>query len=390
MRSYKSSFSHALAAHPERLHLAAHSHHPWPDVSRNAQIAAWDDAARLLDGKWDRVLGEVLPEVRSRIAALLHLPDPSSVVVAPNTHEFLVRLASSFPHDRPVRLLSSGSEFHSFTRQAERWVEAGRATRDVVPVEPFDTFADRFAAVLAEDRHDLVWVSQVMFDSGWHFEEVFDVLTSAKTDAVLVVDGYHGFMALETSVGAASNRVFYVAGGYKYAMSGEGVCFLHCPPGVHERPVDTGWFAGFDTLARSDGGVAYAPDATRFFGSTFDPTGLYRFAAVQRWLADEGLTPRAIHDHVVAIQTAFLDHVRAGRAGSLSPDDVLPGPDSTRRGNFVCFRRDDAGAIARWLGERGVVVDARGDRLRVGFGIYHDLADAEHAATALGTVPARW
>ena len=47
---------------PERLHLAAHSHHLWPDVTRDAMLACWDDAARLLDHKWDRIFGEVLPE----------------------------------------------------------------------------------------------------------------------------------------------------------------------------------------------------------------------------------------------------------------------------------------------------------------------------------------
>ncbi len=31
---------------PERLHLAAHSHHLWPDASFDGQVECWDDAAR--------------------------------------------------------------------------------------------------------------------------------------------------------------------------------------------------------------------------------------------------------------------------------------------------------------------------------------------------------
>ena len=47
--SYKRLFSRSLQAAPDRLHMAAHSHHLWPDISRDAQIEAWDDAARLAD-----------------------------------------------------------------------------------------------------------------------------------------------------------------------------------------------------------------------------------------------------------------------------------------------------------------------------------------------------
>ena len=65
----------------------------------------------------------------------------------------------------------------------------------------------------------------------------------------VVVDGYHGFMAAPTDLSAVADRIFYVAGGYKYAMSGEGAAFLHAPPGFCPRPVVTGWYAEFGALA---------------------------------------------------------------------------------------------------------------------------------------------
>ena len=45
-------------ADPGRLHFAAHSHHLWPDASYDGQVACWEDAARLADRKWDRVIRE--------------------------------------------------------------------------------------------------------------------------------------------------------------------------------------------------------------------------------------------------------------------------------------------------------------------------------------------
>ena len=69
--SFKHLFSRALGAAPGRLHVAAHSHHLWPDASFAGQVEAWDDAARLADNKWDRVMGEVWPEAQAHVAGEL-------------------------------------------------------------------------------------------------------------------------------------------------------------------------------------------------------------------------------------------------------------------------------------------------------------------------------
>src|SRR5262249_58261115 len=120
---------------------------------------------------------------------------------------------------------------------------------------------------------------------------------------LVAFDGYHGFMALPTALAGNADRAFYLAGGYKYAMAGEGVCFMHCPGGFAMRPRDTGWFAAFGALERGGGGrVAYGKDGTRFMGATFDPTGLYPLAPVFDWIKGIGLTGEAIHDHVLDLE----------------------------------------------------------------------------------------
>ena len=69
--SFKPLFARALGAAPDRLHLAAHSHHLWPDASFAGQVACWEDAARLADSKWDKVMGEVWPAAQAEVAAEL-------------------------------------------------------------------------------------------------------------------------------------------------------------------------------------------------------------------------------------------------------------------------------------------------------------------------------
>ncbi|MGF1608182.1 MAG: hypothetical protein ACFCUQ_02215, partial [Kiloniellales bacterium] len=131
--SLKAHFSRALAADPERLHFAAHSHHLWPDVTHDAQQRCWDDAARLADRKWEHVFGAVYPAAQRGVARVLVLPDPASLAFAPNTHEFLMRLLSSFPPGKRLRVLTSDSEFHSFARQMRRLEEDGLAAVTSVP-----------------------------------------------------------------------------------------------------------------------------------------------------------------------------------------------------------------------------------------------------------------
>ncbi len=378
--SLKARFGRFLGADPGRLHFAAHSHHLWPDVTFAAQQRAWLDAAAHVDGKWERVVfGEVVPAVQRRLADVLGLPDPATIAFAPNTHELVVRLVSCL--EPPVSMLTTDGEFHSFARQTRRWEEAGLVKVERVAVEPFATFGGRFLAAVEAGGHDLVYVSHVFFDSGFVTPDLESVVAAAAPGFV-AIDGYHGFMALPTDLGPVAGRAFYLAGGYKYAMAGEGACFMHCPPGYGERPVDTGWFAAFGELesAPDDGGVAYAGGGARFAGATFDATALYRLNAVLAMLEEEGVTVAAIHEHVRRLQGRFL----AGVDGTmLDRESLVPDESAAERGHFLTFRRADAGAVHRALAGRNVVTDHRGDRLRLGFGIYHDEADVDELLARL-------
>jgi len=167
---------------------------------------------------------------------------------------------------------------------------------------------------------------------------------------------------------------FYLAGGYKYAMAGEGCAFLYAPPGFGPRPPVTGWYAEFDDLTLPPGSVGYAKDASRFMGATFDASGLYRFNAVQRTLADNGLTTERVSERATRLQNQFLDGI--GQTPLESADLLNPLNDGPHA-RFLAFRSPDA---QRWytdLKARNCITDVRGDVLRIGFGLYQDEGDVE-------------
>ena len=386
MLDLRSHFSRFLNAAPERLHFAAHSHHPWPNVAREAHLQAWDDAARLIDDKWEHVLGPVFDEFRAHAAGHLNLPDPGTIAVAPNTHEFLKRILSCFPAERPVRILTSDGEFHSFSRQVARLEEDEAVAVTRVPVEPITSFEDRFCAAAGEP-YDLVFVSQVFFNSGFA-ADMRRFVEAARDDAMVVIDGYHGFMARATDLSTIADRAFYIAGGYKYAMAGEGACFMHCPPGWGPRPRDTGWYTAFGHLAHAQQGqVGYSNDGWRFMGATFDPSGLYRFNAVMRWLGDEGITPAIIHAHAKALQQQFLQQIADVQA--LDEARLVVPPDEMRRGNFLTFETAQAQSLYAELKRQHVITDVRGNRLRIGFGLYQTQEEVDELVHRLrhGSAP---
>ncbi len=203
----------------------------------------------------------------------------------------------------------------------------------------------------------------MQFNSGQALADIERLAALARPDGPwVVIDGYHGFMATPTDLSGVADRIFYLAGGYKYAMAGEGVCFLHAPPGFAPRPEYTGWYAAFDSLTAKQGELGYAPDGRRFLGSTFDPSGLYRFNAVQRMLAHKGLTTAAISEHCNRLKSRFV------------AADPLPQLHriSGKEARFLALQGATAPAVYDALTACNVVTDLRGDVLRIGFSLYQD------------------
>jgi len=376
--SFKPLFSKALGAAPGRLHFAAHSHHLWPDASFEGQVECWEDAAAQADHKWDKVMGEVWPEAQGHIARELGTGDPSALVFSSNTHDFLIRLITAAPArgNGPLRVLTTDGEFHSARRQFARWAEAGWIVLDKIAAEPSDSLPDRFLAAAQQGDHDLIMISQVLFGNGRLFDRVDELSALARPDGPwVVIDGYHAFMALADPFGeAAARSAFYLGGGYKYAMAGEGCAFLHAPPGFGARPPVTGWFAEFEDLSLPPGSVGYARDANRFLGATFDPSALYRFNAVQRTLADHGLTTARISAHVGELQAQLVDGIAQT---ALAEAELLNPLDGSRHPRFLAFRSGDAQRWYQQLKAENCITDVRGDVLRIGFAVYHDPEDVE-------------
>jgi selenocysteine lyase/cysteine desulfurase len=329
------------------------------------------------------VMGEVWPAAQAQVAGELGTGQPDSVVFAPNTHQLLVSLFAAVSSTWPIRALTSDGEFHSARRQFARWEEAGAAVIERIPTEPFATLSERFIAAAKSGGHDFIFVSQVMFGSGLIFDRIEQLAALGRAEGPwVVIDGYHAFMAIDRPFsGPSGSSAFYLGGGYKYAMAGEGCAFLHAPPGFGERPRITGWYAEFEDLTLPPGSVGYAKDATRFLGATFDPSALYRFTAVRRTLAENGLTTARISAHCAELQHQLLNSLGST---PLAEAELLNPLDGGAHARFLAFRSPKAQDWYAALKANNCITDVRGDVLRIGFGIYQDGEDVDRLTGLLG------
>jgi kynureninase len=352
---------------PGRILLSAHSHQAWPDAAREAQARYFDDAAEYVDDKWERAILPLLSRVGERILVRMGYPKTDRIAFGKSTHELLFRLITCLPLRTRPRIVTTSGEFHSMHRQLQRLAEEGV---EVVWVDARDRvgLGERIAAAI-DERTSLVAVSGVFFEDAALLDGLPLVLARAKArGALALVDAYHAFDVVPIATDADS---FVVTGGYKYAQFGEGLCWLRLPSEIALRPIYTGWFAHFDSLAHERGTgalTAYDPSGFGFSGSTFDASAAYRAEAVLDVFDRHGLDVPTLR----AISLAQTERILQWFSSStlLGRGAVLKTPNAPeRRAGFVSIELPDdldASKLVAELRGRGVFVDSRGKRLRIG------------------------
>ena len=197
----------------ERLLLTGHSHQAWPDCGFDGHMAAWLDAARYVDDKWEHAFVQA-ERVREGFARLLG-DAGGGIALAANTHDLLVRLLSALPLRTKPRLVTTDGEFHSIRRQLDRLEEEG-LTVVRVPEAPLESLAVRLSRAV-DDRTALVLVSAVFFDTGRIARGLGDVAASCRRHGSrLLVDAYHALNVVPVSLAEDGiGDAFVLGGGYK-------------------------------------------------------------------------------------------------------------------------------------------------------------------------------
>ncbi len=308
--------------------------------------------------------------LRGSLARLIHA-EASDIAFIPNVATALGLLTKGLdlrPGDRIVTLENEFPDsIYSPALARRRGVEFIEA--------PWERFLDAIDA-----RTRLVVLSEVNYTSGLRPPLVEISRRAHEQGAVLFVDGTQSLGALEFDVRAVKPDM-YAVHGYKWLLSPNGGAFMYVAPSLRERlePDAVGWRSDRswrDVDHLNHGAPEFAPKAEKYEGGMLPFAILYAMEASVGLILETG--PEAIEHRVMELAGCLRERLRGLGAR-------LPGDESPHYGSpIVAARfRKPASDLVKQLKDRGVLVSARHDNLRVSTHFYNSEEDIERLAEEL-------
>lgn len=319
-----------------------------------------------------------LQECRERFARLIGA-DADEIAIVPSVSAGMSSLATALDFSARPGVVLTDMDFptnHYVWRAQQR---AG-AKVDVVPSpDGVRIDADQVAERIGEDTR-IVNVNRVLFESSWVMDVPTIVAAAHAAGAYVLIDDYHGSGVLPIDVHELDVD-FLVSGALKWLCGGQGLAFFYCRKDLVAtiEPRVVGWFGTQDFFGFDRSELRLRHDARRFETGTF--------ALPQAWTATGGLEiilevgPETIRARNLELTRGIIG--RADAAGI----EVLSPRDDDRRGGLVRVRapggREGARALLHALFERDVVLDQRGDALRISPHFFNDEDDLDRCFAAL-------
>jgi kynureninase len=322
-----------------------------------------------------------LRQCREQFARLIGADD-DEVAIVPSVSAGLSSLATCMDFRKRPKVVISELDFptnHYVWRAQER---AGAkidvvGTPDGIRIEADDVVD------AVDDATAIVNVNRVLFESSWIMDLPPIVAAAHDHGALVVVDDFHGTGVLPLDVHGL-NVDFLVSGVLKWLCGGQGLAFLYCRRDLIEslQPRVVGWFGTVNPFAFDRSGLTLRSDARRF------ETGTYTLP--QAWTAAGGMSivlevgVDEVRARSVELTTMIVD--RADERGV----ELLTPRSAERRGGLVRLRvpggRNAAERVVHALFERDVVLDRRGDALRVSPHFFNAGGDIDRCFAELDTL----
>ena len=356
----------------EAIYLANHSLGRPPD-----RTAA--DVTRAMDA-WYRDMGEAWQEWnalrdrhRALTAKLVGAPRADCIIPKTSAGQGLRAVLNAIggnPADKP-RVVASDGEFDSLDFILRVYREKGRIDLRLMPWRE-----------ISVGNADLVVLSSVMFASGERVHALNKLVRAARTAGALVLlDVYHHAGALPLDV-AALGVDFAIGGCYKYLRGGPGAGFLYVRPGLVDtlRTLDTGWYAKHepDAHERPDP-PQFGPGGDAWLEST--PPVLAPVQALAGLEMTLELGVDRLRDYSLEQKQLLADLLKMRGVESEGTGEDF--------GAFITVAHPRADRLAAALAGRGIVADARGDRLRLCPDILNSEGELAQCAEELGDLLAR-
>jgi kynureninase len=313
-----------------------------------------------------------LAELRSAVARHWSARE-SEVALTASVSAALTSIASAVDHRTRNRVVIADLDFPTLAHQwlARPDVEVVRVpSDDGVGIRP-----ERWAEHI-DDRTAIVATSHVFYSTGY-IQDLGPIAEAAHAaGALFLVDGYQAMGQLPVDPRAAGADV-YVAGPLKWMLGGPGMAFLW----VREEligeltPTTASWFGARDQFAFRLDVLELRDDAGRFaMGTPAVPTAYTALGGIE--IVEEVGIER-IRGRIEALTDDLVGRLRG--AGF----DLRIAADAAWRSGIVVARVADSASVVDGLAVRGIIVDRRGEFVRISPHFYNTTEENEMVVAAL-------
>jgi kynureninase len=295
-----------------------------------------------------------IADLRARVSSMLNA-SPEELAFTHSTSTALSSIASAIDYSKRNRVVIAELDFPTVSYQ---WLV--RPDVEVVKVPSADGATidlKRFAEAI-DDRTALVATGHVFYATG-AIQDVAAIADLAhRAGALCLIDGYQAVGQVPVDVRALGVDI-YAGGPLKWLLGGPGLCYLYVRNELipQLKPTMTGWFAHRDQFAFDSSQFAFKDDARRFELGT-PALHMVHCALGGQEIIDEIGVP-AIRKRNSELTEQLLENARA--AGF----KVRCAPTADTRSAIIMIAHDDPYGTAGWLGEQGIIVDARPGHVRV-------------------------
>ncbi len=286
---------------------------------------------------------------RALVARLIGAKRPDCIIPKASAGQGLRAVLNALQSEKKakLRVVASDGEFDSVDFILRVYREQGRVDLRVLPWRD-----------ISAGNADLVVVSSVQYRTGEWFHNLPKFLRAAKAAGALVmIDAYHHAGVLPLDVHALGVD-FAIGGCYKYLRGGPGAGWLYVRPGLVEtmRTPDTGWYAKEKPFAyeRPDP-PQFAAGGDAWLEST--PAVLSPVQAMAGLEMTLELGVDRLRDYSIEQKQLLADFLRLRGIESEGAGD--------EHGAFLTITHPDTPRLVAGLARHNIVVDARGDRLRI-------------------------
>ncbi len=314
-----------------------------------------------------------LAELRHRVAQLWSARD-TEIALLPSVSAALSSVASAVDYRRRNRVVVAELDFPT---QIYQWMVKPGVEVVRVPSDDGVGIAPERWAEYVDERTALVVTSHVFFTTGY-IQDLARIAEVARgAGALFVVDGYHGAGQLPVDPRAAGADV-YLAGPLKWLLGGPGMAYLW----VREEriaelePTIVSWFGAKSQFQFRGDHFEYREDAARFeLGTPSVPT-LYTALGGLEIILEVGM--ERIRERIAGLSEDLI--ARAREAGLRLR--IAPQPQQ-RSGIVMLEIGAQAGEVVKALETCGIIVDRRGDYVRVSPHFFNTAEENEKLISAM-------